>query len=502
MMIDRRLHLAGLQCPKRMYWIHRQKPGDGAGVRLAYRYGEEAKLAARALFPEGHTIEASLPWKDAVEATRDLMTRQGALTIFDACLEVGGAGARVDVLERSRRQKWYITAVKSGGSVEIRHVHDLAFQTWVARESGMDIRTVQVLSVDRSYRRGAELDVQSLFRPRDVTTRVESLLASIQNQVARDQEILSSPNEPLVSIGEHCEIPFPCEFIETCWPKLPKDDVRRLPSLHGHRKRELLTAGIERMADIPPEFQLSDRQRRARQSVMEDRLLWSDSLNRELASLQYPLWCIDFEALAPAVPRYEGTRPWQQIPFQWSAHRLDSPLAEPVHFNFLGDSETDPRHAFVRSLLDVVTGSGSVLVWSQQFEDSRLKELQADFPALTKQIATLRARFVDLLEIVRGHIYHPNFLGSFSIKSVLPALVPELTYEGMAIARGDEACLAWDRLCRDELTEEQRASLRAGLEEYCRLDTFAMVRILQTLNARVLVRRARGNAETATQSDE
>jgi hypothetical protein len=436
-------------------------------------------------------VDARLSVEQGLAETSRLMEQEEARVVFDAVLEHRGVIARIDVLERSRRMKWYLTAVKTGNQVQDRHVQDLALQVWVARGAGLDVRECAVAVVDRHYTRDGVLEAKSLFQIRDATPRVEAAMGRMEERLERFRQVLENPAVPAVEVGSHCDEPYPCEYQSACWPALERDDIRLLPSLHGHRKRELWSAGIRRLADIPESFALNDRQKRARQAVLENRLLWSEHLGEELERLTYPAWFIDFEAVAPAVPRYEGCRPWQQIPFQWSAHRVDEPWGEPRHCGFLAPAHGDPRREFAESLLRGVEGEGPVLVWSRPFEDGRLKELQEALPDLEEPLQALRKRLVDLLEIVRKHVYHPDFLGSFSIKSVLPALVPELSYDGLAVAKGDAASLAFDRLSRDEMEEAERQALRAGLEEYCRLDTLAMVRILDVLRARALSRSAK-----------
>lgn len=491
MTLDRWLYQAGMQCAKRMYWQSRgREAASGGTYGLVLRFARETRLAARGLWPGGVAVDLALPAPAAAAETRRLMEQEQARVIFDALVEHEGVPVRIDVLERSRRMKWYVTAVRSGSQVQDRHVQDLAFQVWAARGAGLDVREASVATLNRDYVRNGVLDCQAMFSIRNATPRVEALLPRIEQRVERLREALAAPAAPAVDAGPHCDVPFPCEYQDDCWPELEPDDIQLLPSLHGHRKKELLDAGIRRVGEIPDRFALNERQRRARQAILENRMIWSGALRADLGSLAFPLWCIDFEAVAPAIPRFEGTRPWQQVPFQWSAHRLDSPWGEPHQFGFLADGTCDPRHEFTRTLLDTVDGGGSVLVWSKPFEEGRLKELQEALPEFAAPIQALRERFVDLLEIVRKHVYHPAFRGSFSIKSVLPALVPDLSYEGLSVSRGDEASLAFDRLSRDGLGPAEAARIRAALEEYCRLDTLAMVRILEVLHSRVFTRAA------------
>jgi predicted RecB family nuclease len=209
----------------------------------------------------------------------------------------------------------------------------------------------------------------------------------------------------------------------------------------------------------------------------------SDGLKAQLAKLSYPIAYLDFETLNPAIPRFAGTHPYQQIPFQWSAHIQQQASEEPQHYEFLATNANDPRREFVTSLFAALPETGSIVVYHQQFEETRLAELAALLPEFAERIRNIQARLWDLLPIVRNHVYHPAFAGSYSLKAVLPALVPEMSYGGMEVANGQDAGIAWESLVRDGLDRGEREKIRKALLAYCALDTLAMVRLLETLRA-------------------
>jgi hypothetical protein len=189
---------------------------------------------------------------------------------------------------------------------------------------------------------------------------------------------------------------------------------------------------------------------------------------------------MDFETVNPAIPRFPGMRPYDQIPFQWSVHVLREPGAAPEHFEFLATNTNDPRHEFIASLCPLLGKSGSILVYSA-FESQRLSDLAAWLPEFSGRIKKIRRRLWDLLPVVRNHVYHPKFLGSYSIKNVLPALVPGMTYEGMEVGDGTDAGLAWESLVRGGLDQSEREKTRKALLDYCGQDTLAMVRLMEKL---------------------
>jgi hypothetical protein len=190
---------------------------------------------------------------------------------------------------------------------------------------------------------------------------------------------------------------------------------------------------------------------------------------------------MDFETFYPALPRHKGMWPYSHIPFQWSVHVREKPDAQLHHHEFLAQDESDPRLRFLETLLEVLGTTGSFVVYNRSFEAERLKDLAGWLPGYAKQIAAVQARLWDRLPVVRANVYHPEFRGSFSIKSTLPALVPEMTYEGMEVAEGGEAGLAWETLVRGKLSPDEKTRLRAALLAYCRQDTEAMVRVHDAL---------------------
>jgi predicted RecB family nuclease len=208
---------------------------------------------------------------------------------------------------------------------------------------------------------------------------------------------------------------------------------------------------------------------------------WFDrELRVELKGLEYPLSFMDFETVNPAIPRFAGMRPYDQIPFQWSVHVQRQPEAVPEHFEFLATDRSDPRQAFISALCNSLGNRGSIVVYHQQFESQRLSELTSWLPKFAGRIEKIQRRLWDLLPTIRDHVYHPAFGGSYSLKSVLPALVPEMTYEGMEVADGQDAGLAWESLVHGDLEEIERERIRKALLTYCGQDTLAMLRIVET----------------------
>lgn len=244
---------------------------------------------------------------------------------------------------------------------------------------------------------------------------------------------------------------------------------------------ELHAMGVDSIMDIPDDFELSEIQRRAATCVQTGEP-WFDGegLKNELGALKYPLFFMDYETVNPAVPRFAAMRPYDQLPFQWSVHVQRAPGTEPEHYEFLAREANDPRCEFISSLCSVLGETGSIVVYSS-FESQRLSDLIAWVPEYAERINAIQARLFDLLPIVREHTYHPAFAGSYSIKSVLPALVPNMTYDGMEVANGQQAGMAWVYLLRGDLNYQERERIVKALLAYCGQDTLALVRLLGRL---------------------
>jgi predicted RecB family nuclease len=291
------------------------------------------------------------------------------------------------------------------------------------------------------------------------------------------------PEAPNIPAGRHCSNPFKCEFFERCNPPIPEDHILRLPRIHASTVAKLVALGVQSIHDIPENYPLTGRLRRACASVQMGQPWFSPELKDELGKLKYPVFFADFETVSPALPRFVGMRPYDQIPFQWSVHVQRQPSAAPEHFEFLATDRSDPRQAFISALCDVLGNGGSIVMYSQQFESRRLFDLASWLPEFSGRIAKIQRRLWDLLPVVRNHVYHPAFAGSYSLKSVLPALVPGMGYDGMEVADGQAAGLAWESLIDDGCSEAEHQRKQKALLEYCGQDTMGMVKLLERLRS-------------------
>jgi len=488
MKISKSKFVAGCQCPKRLYLqVHQPELAaePDAASAAVMEQGREVGLLARQLFPGGVEVDGTGGLGQAISATRELVTNREVPTIFEGTFENGGVVIRADVLQRRRDGRWRLIEVKS--STDLRadayHFEDVAIQYRVLSRGGMDVASACLAHINRDYVfQGGSIDVRRFFRIRNLTRRVENLQHDLTFRLRAFFSVLNQHKAPNLPAGSHCTDPVTCEFYDRCNPPRPHDHIGYLPRIHASAMEQLEEMGVESIRDIPDDFDLTEIQRRAAECVQTGEPWYSDELGEVLSGLKYPLYFADFETINPAIPRFAGMRPYDQLPFQWSVHLLMKPSATPEHHEFLATDTTDPRREFITSLCSALGKSGSIVVYSA-FESQRLSELAAWLPEFSGRIKKIQRRLWDLLPVIRKHTYHPKFAGSFSIKSVLPTLVPGMTYDGMEVADGTHAGLAWESLVRGSLDQSERDRIRKALLEYCGQDTLALVRILEKVQS-------------------
>jgi predicted RecB family nuclease len=484
MRISKSKFVAGVQCLKRLYWqVHEPelaaKPDPATEAIM--EQGREVGLLARQLFPGGIEVGSDGGLDQALRATRELVANREVPAIFEGVFEHDGVLVRVDVLHRRRDGRWRLVEVKSSTSVREEHLDDVGIQARVVSRCGVDLASACLAHVNRNYVfQGGEIDPRRFFRIRNLTRRVQRLQPKLTFQLRSGFTVLAMQQPPDIAPGRQCTDPVTCEFYDRCNPPRPDDHIGYLPRIHASAMEEFEEMGIESIRDIPDDFDLTEIQRRAAECVQTGEPWYSPELRQVLDGLAYPLYFADFETVNWAVPPFAGMRPYDQLPFQFSVHVLREPGAEAEHHEFLATDASDPRHEFTASLCNVLGESGNIVVYSA-FESQRLSELGAYLPEFADRINQIQARLWDLLPVVRNNVYHPAFAGSYSIKNVLPALVPWMTYDGMEVAHGTDAGLAWESLVRGNLEQTERDRIKKALLDYCGQDTLAMVKLLDKL---------------------
>ncbi len=476
--------LSGLQCDKRVYLeTHSPElatPPDDA-TRAVLDMGTDVGVLARSRFPGGSLVEAGYRQTQlALDQTARLLADPAVPAIFEAAVLAAGVLVRVDILERvpgdaDHGSRWRLIEVKSSARKKDLHLHDIALQSYVLQQAGIPLAGACLMHVNTHYvLNGAGLDFGEMFTLLDVTEEIGPRLEGISERLAAMQAIIERPAPPAVEPDAHCHSPHECPFWAHCTKDKPPRWIYHLP---GHTKtvRALREQGIETIDAIPPGTHLSRTQEFVRANIE-----WcSAQLARVLAKVQYPVHHVDFETIMPAVPRYQGTRPYQVIPVQWSNH-IEQADGIVQHHEFLAAGTEDPRAELLDRLLDSLGAEGTICVYSS-YERAVLDTLANDFPDRRQAIKAVQKRLWDLYEVIQQHYYHPNFGGSYSIKSVLPAVVPAMSYEDLEIKSGAVAAREFFRMAFEVSDWIEQARLAEVLKAYCARDTMAMLELRRAL---------------------
>lgn len=473
--------IAGQQCPLRlwndMYRRRLATPPD-ATLQAIFDRGTAIGELAQQRWPGG-VLVGFKPWEreQAIAATNELMADPAIPAIYEAAIEHQGVFIRVDILARNG-PAWDLVEVKASTRAEKEvFQEDIALQHWVATGAGLRIRQSGILVLNRDYvYPGGEYDLNQLFTFSDASEHCRAAAERIGEQVQGFHEMLAQSTPPDISVGNHCFTPYECPYYAHCSEglALPENGLDQLHRLHPNRRAELEALGIDRIEDIPPDFDLNELQKRIRKAVVNQQPWQSGRLAEALDRVDCPLYYLDFEAFQPALPRYPGTRPFQAIPFQYSLH-LETPEGELQHLEYLHTEDTDPRPALARALVNAIGDTGSIVVYSG-YERRMLNDLEAAVPQLAPELEAIKARLWDLLPVIREHYYHPAFHGSFSIKAVLPALIPDRKWSDLAISDGMAAATAYESALVNPDSPEAQQTFRE-LRSYCHMDTQAMVEL-------------------------
>lgn len=472
----------GLQCHKSLWLLKnrrelQEKPD--ASLQARFAAGTEVGILAQQLFPGGTALEYESGISRNIQKTQELIN-YGTEIIYEATFRHDNVLAMVDIL-RKGENGWEIYEVKSSTETKDIFINDAAIQYFVVNGSGLDIARVFLVHLNNQYTRFGELDLQALFSVDDVTELTLGRQSGIPQQLDEMRRSLES-GEPAIDIGPYCSDPYECDFKPYCWQHVPEYSIFNIANLRSNRKFDLYYGGILHLQDIPADFKLSDNMRIQVEAELTGKKFINNRKIREfLSQITEPVGFLDFETFMEAVPSFDLQRPYQQIPFQYSLHIHENNTLR--HHEFIGDPGSDPRPAFIKKLLEDSGPCRTILVYNQPFEVTRLQELAQNFPEYAEGLESIIAKIVDLMAPFRNRDYYVREMaGSHSIKYVLPALVPELRYDDLAIADGEMAMLAYASLAR-MTAENEKEKTRRDLLAYCRLDTLGMVKIWERLVA-------------------
>lgn len=477
---------SGRQCRKRL-WLEANRRD-----LLAWSEVDELKFAegnrfgelARKLLGTGTLVEADhLHFEQALRETERLLVQplDAVDLIYEAAFEHEDVRIRVDALLKRPCGWLSLIEVKSSTSVKPEYLWDCAIQTWVARRGGNNDSADEILlaHVDNEFTYTTEGDYSGLLKQVEITSDVEDLIPDVAEIVADLHNVLTGP-QPRISTGRHCKTPYACPFFEHCKGEEPAPaeyPIELLPYA-GKLVDALAAEGYRDLREVPPERLQTDKHRRIVEATRTGIPYASPELAGILDTIGWPRHYLDFETISFVVPRWLGTRPWQQLPFQFSCHTQHE-NGRVEHSHFLDLSGASPLAGFIEALRSAVGEEGPILVWNQAFEAGRLRDMADLFPLQADALRGLIDRMIDLLPIFREHYYHPAMRGSWSIKRVLPTIAPELDYSKLDIGNGSDAQLGYLRAIAPQTTAPEKELLRQQLLDYCERDTLAMLRLAQ-----------------------
>jgi len=476
--------LMGRQCSKLLWFRYNAKdqiPAPDANQQAVFDQGTEVGELAQQLFPGGMVVAPGIinPQEVIAQTQAAIRNRQ---PLYEAAFSYHGGYARADILVPVAGGAWDLVEVKSTtGLKEDVHLPDIAFQAFVLTGAGIKLRKCFLAHINNEFIRHGPIDPQKFFTLADVTQSVSALSRDIADQIDAMQRVIGAKSHPDIQIGPQCDNPYTCALHDRCWSFLPEASVFTLYR-GGQKAFSLLERGIQKIADIPADVELTDNQSIQRAAVLAGQPhIDRPALTAFLGQLEYPVSYLDFETIGTAIPLFDGVKPYQQVPFQYSLHIVHQPGDTPEHFSHLAVGPADPRPEFMRQLVKDLPATGSVVTYNASFETSRLNECCALLPEYQPWLKKLKPRIVDLLLPFRGFRYHhPDQHGSNSMKAVLPALTGG-GYDHLTIQEGGTASREFLRVTFGDVPAAERRRVRQALEEYCGLDTLGMVQIVDKL---------------------
>ena len=480
------------QCPRAL-WLKVNRPElaeESGSADSRMEKGNEIGDLAMRLF--GDFVEVTSADEQGKLDLSEMISRTNALllentpVICEASFSYNGCYCAVDILRRERGG-YAIYEVKSSTHASDIYVTDIAYQKYVLEHSGVNVTGTYLVCLNNEYVFDGTLDIHKLFKVIDLSERVAEQYECIEGNVSAAKDILDDPIEPLYGLSEGCKSPYPCAFWKYCSSHLPEPSIFDVYKIPFAKKVEYYNNGIVTYEDIKSTKEMGNHIRSLQiNHALSDLGTYVDKkgIKKFLDTLSYPLYFLDFETMQLPIPQFVGTVPYEQIPFQYSLHYLESPDGELKHTEFLGISGEDPRRALAEQLCLDIPMNVCTLAYNRAFECSRIRELAEYFPDLSGYLLNIADNIKDLIVPFRaGHYYNRAMGGSFSIKSVLPAIYPDdpsLDYHNLeGVHNGGEAMELFPII--KDLPPEEQAVARHNLLKYCELDTYAMVKVWEEL---------------------
>ena len=470
-------YLIGLQCLEYLWTVFHEPSKIPKPTRTdehKFEQGSSVGEYAKKLFPQGIDIPCD-DFKTNLSKTSELLLKRKPL--FEPGFLIDNLFSRGDILVPVGTDKWDIVEVKSSTKVKNVNIEDVSFQKYVYERAGLKIRKCFLMHINNEYIKNGKLDVEKLFVKEDITKEVEEAIKDIDKRILPMFEVIMNKEKPSVEISHDCGKPYDCPLKDFCY-----DFEHDIFSLYrgGKKSYGLYDSGVNFIKDIPADFKLNAKQKVQLECLKNKKTyVHKEAIKHFLNVLVKPLYFLDFETFSTAIPIFDGTKPYQQVPFQFSLHIKEGTKLK--HESFLASGSDDPRKKFLLALKETLGDSGSIIVYNQSFEKKILKQLVEESPKYEKWVQSILDRIVDLWDIFRNFYYYDSKqCGSASIKYVLPALTGK-SYKGMEIGDGQTASLEFLDIIRKKKNEKEAEKTRKNLEKYCELDTKGMVWVLEKL---------------------
>lgn len=448
--------------------------------------GHEVESWARRLFPNGILVEGYN--EEAIEQTRTFLL-SGKNEIFQATFSADGLLAMCDIIKWNENLKaWDIYEVKGTTSKDKPkkdHYWDIAFQREVLERANEKVARLFLVELDKEFIKDGDVSAQELLKLTDITEEIDTMRVEIQSEIGSCKAKLKQSNQPSGCECRYKTRKHQCEAFEFFYPNVPEYTIYDISRIRSGGKKiiEMVDNDIISIEDIPDQNNLTEIQANQVHVHNYDSIICkTEQIKSELQKLEYPLYFLDYETYPSAVPVFDGCRPFQQVPFQYSLHIQQTPESDLEHYEFLHSENSNPIPSLAKQLRENIGNTGSVIVWNKSFEGKCNTDMAEQIPELADFMNGINQRFFDLEEPFKKQLYvRKEFLGKTSIKNVLPVLAPEFSYKDLNIQDGGSACNAWKKMIFDTQDEEQKNEIYVDLLAYCKLDTLAMVKILDVL---------------------
>ncbi|WP_291103995.1 MULTISPECIES: DUF2779 domain-containing protein [unclassified Flavobacterium] len=479
--------IRGLQCEKSLYlYKHNYNLRDGISSQLQaiFNQGTNVGIFSQQLFPNGADASPVDHFKiqESVLKTKEFMDN-GESIIYEATFQYNGVLVALDLLVKDN-EGWKAFEVKSSTSISETYINDTAIQYYAITNSGIELKDISIVYINNQYLKNGDIEVKELFTIESVLERVKAVVPSIPNQIESFKKLIVQDSVPDIDIGIQCSTPYGCDFMGHCWKHIPEYSIFNISNLYTTKKFELYENGIISFEQLD----LNNSKLNPNQLLQVTSELNSttyidrNNIIEFIKDIEYPLYYLDFETMTSAVPIFDNSRPYQQLVFQYSLH-IQTENGKLEHREYLAEANPniDPRINFIKQLINDCGDTGDILVYNIGFERGKLNDLISLFPIYTYEISNIIGRLKDLMiPFQKKWYYTPEMKGSYSIKYVLPALVPELSYQDLEIKEGGTASSIFAKMVLGEFQGDIDKT-KMDLLEYCKLDTYAMVKILEKL---------------------